>query len=200
MNRTVLVGISGCTSAGKTTLTNKLISEFLGTSCSINQDEYYFEEKSGQLEYLNDVNYYNYESVSGIDMVKLREDIIKLSTGEKKYKYIILDGFLLYEDDALYKMLDKKYFIHVDEETCRSRRHGRVYSGLYDPPKYFEKYIWPNYLKYREKCETNYNEIVYLDGTFCINYLVNFVKNDIENKSVLESQVDFEIIKNGIFF
>ena len=180
MNKSLLIGISGSSCSGKTTLTNELIKK-LEKSIAISQDAYYFSENSGLLQYLDDLNYYNYESISAINMSLLREDVVKLSTAIVNYNYIILDGFLLYQDKLLTQMLHKKYFLEIDESTCRMRRDGRIYDNQTDPPIYFDKYIWPSFLNYKIFCENNFNDIKYLDGSSHTDNLVNFIKNDIFN-------------------
>ena len=57
-------------------------------------------------------------------------------------------------------MFKKNYFIKCDDNTVRTRRFKRVYDGQVDPPTYFDRYIWPNYLKYKTHCEVNYQDIV----------------------------------------
>lgn len=173
-----LIGLSGCSNGSKTTLTNHLLSEFKN-SVSIAQDNYYYLENSGFLEYIEDINYYNYDVLSAINMNKFYNDLIKLINYSPKYDYIFVDGFLLYEDDRLSNMLHKKYIISVDETTCRYRRKGRVYDGQIDPETYFERYVWPNFIQYKNFCKTRFSDIVYLDGTDSINNLVKTVKNDI---------------------
>jgi uridine kinase len=95
------------------------------------------------------------------------------------YKYIFIEGFLLYEDESLAKMSNKKYFIEIDENTVRSRRARRVYVGLADPKTYFDCFTWPNYITYKTYCEATNKDIIYLDGNDSTNYLANFIKNDI---------------------
>ena len=171
----LVIGISGPTCSGKTSL-SKLLNSQMENSILISQDSYFFTEDSGLLEFIDDLKYYNYDSVSCINMVALRHD---LAANLNKVKCIFIDGFLLYEDESLVKMFDKLYFIEIDEKTARSRRADRVYDNQTDPETYFDRYIWPNYMKYKSYCKANYKNIVYLDGNCSTNHLANFLKNDI---------------------
>ena len=43
-------------------------------------------------------------------------------------------------------MFDKRYFLTLTEDQCRSRRMLRNYVPA-DPPNYFDKYVWPMTIK-----------------------------------------------------
>jgi nicotinamide/nicotinate riboside kinase len=70
-------------------------------------------------------------------------------------KICILDGFLLYSDSmsAIHQFMDMKYFLPVSCKISRARRESRPPYVLKDgsvwtdPPGYFEKIIWPNYVE-----------------------------------------------------
>ncbi|OWB78174.1 catalytic activity protein [[Candida] boidinii] len=76
---------------------------------------------------------------------------LNANSSKYKYKFIILDGFLLYHNEKILNDLkiDVKFFFKTDYETLRSRRLNRSYNtdqGVWiDPPNYFEKFVWPEY-------------------------------------------------------
>ena len=70
---------------------------------------------------------------------------------------VLVDGFLLYQDDEILDLLDVKFFLEADRDICRQRRSERKgYStadGSFwvDPPGYFDLVVWPNYQKYNRQ-------------------------------------------------
>lgn len=75
------------------------------------------------------------------------------STASPKYKFVFIDGFLLYhEGSKLPEILDVKLFIKVSYEILKHRRESREGyqtkdSFWVDPPGYFDKLVYPNYAK-----------------------------------------------------
>ncbi|KAJ8094236.1 ribosylnicotinamide kinase [Marasmius tenuissimus] len=66
--------------------------------------------------------------------------------------WIIVDGFLLYWDERIISTLDVKVFIRIPEDVAKARREARSYytpegDTWRDPPQYWEKIVWPAYLK-----------------------------------------------------
>jgi nicotinamide/nicotinate riboside kinase len=177
MTRVKLVALSGCTNGGKTTLAKQLLRDF-PRSTYLTQDNFYFPRDEKHLIYIPELDSFNFDVISAIDMNALHEELQRLiHTGS--YDYIFIDGFLLYEDEKLYAMLDRKYFLYLTYEECLRRRMIRHYNSI-DTPNYFEKCVWVEYLKYREKCEQKYqNDIVYLDGSRPAKDVYDFVSNDI---------------------
>ncbi|OWZ65212.1 hypothetical protein AYX15_03274 [Cryptococcus neoformans] len=73
--------------------------------------------------------------------------------------WVIVDGFVLYYDKDVVDMLDIRIFLRVPYDVLKDRREERqVYvlqhpddaaeGGVWiDPPEYFDKIVWPGYLK-----------------------------------------------------
>ncbi|TYJ54034.1 hypothetical protein B9479_005298 [Cryptococcus floricola] len=80
--------------------------------------------------------------------------------------WVIVDGFVLYWDKLVTDMLDIRIFLQVPYQTLKDRReqrqtyvlqrksHPAIYpddaaeGGVWtDPPDYFDKIVWPGYLK-----------------------------------------------------
>ncbi|CAF0971169.1 unnamed protein product [Brachionus calyciflorus] len=178
MYNTKLIGISGCTNGGKTTLSKSLQKEFI-SSTFLTQDDYYFPRDSDHLEFISELNSFNFDVISAIDVDKFFYELIDIKNSGK-YELIFLDGFLLFEDERVYKMLDKKYFLFLNKQECWLRRISRNYKTA-DTPNYFDKCVWPEYLKYKEKCDKKYDDIIYIDGSRSISDIFNFVSNEIKS-------------------
>jgi nicotinamide/nicotinate riboside kinase len=77
------------------------------------------------------------------------------SSSRPALKICILDGFLLYTDSmtAVQKHIDVKYFLQVSYKKSKARREARAPYVLrdgsvwQDPPGYFDKIVWSNYVE-----------------------------------------------------
>ncbi|KAI0812274.1 P-loop containing nucleoside triphosphate hydrolase protein [Irpex lacteus] len=70
----------------------------------------------------------------------------------EKIVWVVVDGFLLYWDQAVVDSLDVRVFLRVPEEVLKQRRHERhgyhTAGALWrDPPHYWEQIVWPAYVK-----------------------------------------------------
>lgn len=122
---------------------------------------------------------YNFDTIKAIDMDGFHQELKRL-IDSKIYDYIFLDGFLLYEDEKLNKLLDRKYFLHLNMDECWRRRQARNYCFA-DSFKYFNNCVWPEFLRYKQKCESKYDDIVYINGSDPIENVFGFVLNDLKN-------------------
>ncbi|KAF5335020.1 hypothetical protein D9758_016199 [Tetrapyrgos nigripes] len=100
------------------------------------------------------------EQVAAIHQEKYGEKLI----------WALIDGFLLYWDERIISNLDVRAFIRVPEDIAKSRREARSYHtpgeqylfwlSMYmvliweiegdvwrDPPEYWEKVVWPAYIR-----------------------------------------------------
>ena len=176
MVKTKIIGISGCTNGGKTTLSKRLQKEFKN-SAYLSQDDFYHPRDSKHFTYLPELDSFNFDVITVINMDKFYQELKKLIVLEK-YDYIFLDGFLLYEDEKIYNILDNRYFLLLDKEECLRRRLSRNYKTV-DTPNYFEKCVWVEFLKYKQKCQIKYSEITYLNGHDLPDVIFNLVKSQL---------------------
>lgn len=182
MLKTKLIGVSGCTNGGKTTLCKRLLAE-LPNTYHLSQDDFYHERGSSHYTYLPDLDSYNYDVISAIDMNRFHVELARLLRLPQRYSYIVCDGILLYEDDKLNKMFDRRYFLELSRDECERRRKQRHYV-IEDTTDYFDKCAWREYLRYRQKCATehycpNKKTIIFLNGTQKPTKLVDFVMSDL---------------------
>lgn len=75
---------------------------------------------------------------------------------------LIIEGFLVLNDEYLSSICDEKIFFILDKEECRRRRERKKYT-LPDGINYFDACIWPEYLKHKEEA---------LKLNYCL-YMVN---------------------------
>jgi nicotinamide/nicotinate riboside kinase len=95
-----------------------------------------------------------------VDEVDISPDAIEASRamfGDRWHTNhaIIVDGFLLLTDARVMARLDVCVLITASKETLAQRRAARTgyvtLEGFWqDPPGYFDKIVWPNYLRYHQ--------------------------------------------------
>ena len=62
----------------------------------------------------------------------------------------IMIGIVIFKDQDIVKLCEKKYFVEIERDTCQSRRQSRVWDPEGDSwvenSLYFENIAWPEYL------------------------------------------------------
>lgn len=143
MDSIKIIGIAGGTGSGKSTLARKIKEALKESVTLICHDNYYkdsshlpFEERVVQ----------NYDHPSAFDTELLIEQLGKLKSGEaidmptysfvehvrnketihvEPAKVIILEGILIFENEALRNMMDMKIFVDTDADVRFIRRMSR---------------------------------------------------------------------------
>ena len=122
-----------------------------------------------------------------------------VDTDLSKYSQVpilILEGFMLFESEALYQHCDVRFFLTLDEETCRTRRVLRNFDPP-DCPGYFEHCIWPGYQAHYKKFIENRDGIHIFSGKTNVHELwkdsVDYITHKMEDKFSYK----LEVKKNG---
>lgn len=195
MTQWLVVGICGVTCGGKTTLATKL-NQIFPNSKVVSQDDYYLDLDNPRQVHIPELNHYNFEVMTSMDMEQMYTDITHLlksadtgkhaavSTAEKAqtfYKSIIkleklahdkametniniliIEGFSIFNYKPIEALCDLKYYLTLPKNECEVRRTKRVYEPP-DCPGYFEKYVWPEYLKLLAEVQQNVSNVKYFD-------------------------------------
>ena len=178
----ILVGISGITNGGKSTLSKLLLSHYKN-SAYICQDTYFHAKDSGKLEYKPHLNAYNYDVLECVDSEKFLREVDNLIEHTPSYDYIFVDGFMLFMYKDLFRKFDLRLFFTLTKEECFRRRLKRNYKWV-GTVEYFEELVWPSYSKYLEYCmQIDSNDIFYLDGAKDMSDTEKFVIEKINNLS-----------------
>ncbi|XP_040305262.1 nicotinamide riboside kinase 1 isoform X1 [Herpailurus yagouaroundi] len=179
--KTFVVGISGVTNGGKTTLAKNLQKHL--PNCSIvSQDDFFKPESEIEI----DANgFLQYDVLEALNMEKMMstiscwmesqgQSLASTDSGSaEEIPILIVEGFLLFNYKPLDTLWNRSYFLTIPYEECKRRRSikfpvcfdsTRVYEPP-DTPGYFDGHVWPMYLKHRREMEKITWEIVYLDGT-----------------------------------
>ena len=159
---------------------SKRLQASLANCTYLTQDDFYFPRDRDHLAYIEDLDSLNFDVISAIDVDKFLATLTQLIESNK-FDYILLDGFLLYEDKRVYDLCDKKYFLVLNKDECLRRRLSRNYKTE-DKPNYFEKCVWVEFLNYKKKCQVSYDDIIYIDGSDTVENIYNSVLNEIRPK------------------
>lgn len=143
MSDIMVIGIAGGTGSGKTTITKRLVERFGGDVSVIHHDNYYKAHHSMTYE---ERTLLNYDHPDAFDTDMLIEHLKQLKQGHAircpVYDYsihdrteetilieptrvIILEGILIYENQALCDQMDIKIFVDADADVRILRRIER---------------------------------------------------------------------------
>ncbi|BEJ15182.1 hypothetical protein CspHIS471_0409490 [Cutaneotrichosporon sp. HIS471] len=112
--------------------------------------------ETGRVEYTSN-DHLNKQAEVGVDATvaaQWRERFAET----RAVQWILVDGFVLYWDEAVADTLDVKLLLRVPKETLRARRDERSYALQHaddaaagtvweDPPGYFDNIVYPAYVK-----------------------------------------------------
>ena len=140
----LIIGISGGTGSGKTTVVNQILSEFqAGEVQVISQDSYYKDTSHLTFKDRCDINF---DHPHSIDFELLESHLKKLKDGQsidqpvysfkthnrtgetvitEAKKVLIIEGILILSNPQLRALLDIKIFVHADSDERLIRRLKR---------------------------------------------------------------------------
>ena len=155
-----VIGISGCTRSGKSTLASAL-AEALGASKTavIRQDRFASNVLAAQAEG-------GWESTDSIDFKAFRDAVVEAS---KSKHFVIVEGFRAFASrppGGVVDLLHHLVWIELSREACYERRMATTRV----PEEYFDRHLWPRHVEYRQSCfgegpmASGRNKLV-LDGT-----------------------------------
>ncbi len=144
MSKPVIIAVAGGSSSGKTTVVNKIISNFLTEKVEvIRHDDYYKDQSEMTIEERRRINYDHplsldndlfysqvLDLVNGKSIDKPTYDFVELNRTkitEKIYpaEIIILEGILILEDERIRNLADIKIFVEADDDIRLIRRIKR---------------------------------------------------------------------------
>ncbi|MDQ3017370.1 MAG: uridine kinase [Bacteroidota bacterium] len=168
-----LIGISGGSGSGKTTIIHELRALFREEQlCIISQDEYY---RPREQQIWDDAGYQNFDLPESIDDVSFANDIKKLIRGEEvaKEQYvfnnpnkdplilifksapiIIVEGLFVFHFEEIRNLLDLRIFIDAEDIIKLKRRiirdAGERNYPLEDVLHRYEHHVLPSFRSYIE--------------------------------------------------
>lgn len=188
----IVIGISGITGGGKTTLALSLL-QFLSDVNNANtfhgihinevvlmhQDKYFYPRDSPHHIWIPEINFINRELLTAINMTKFAEDVnetierltnanntMSSSDGSERIpvNILIIEGFLIYNDQRINRFFQLRFQVYLTYDVGVARRLIRTFKHVNPKPEwYFEHFIWPSYHKHLSEVPNN-TDLVYLNG------------------------------------
>lgn len=183
MNKSwIVVGISGTTNSGKSTLASFLQKSFAG-SAIVSQDKYFRSDESKEHVYIPELGHNNWEKLEAVNWGAMMDNITQVLRTEPSLDrcLLIIEGHIIFNYEPIRELCRKKYFLKLDnKDECYRRRCTRVYDPP-DIPGYFEKCVWPMYLSNLEEVERKCKDVMYLDGMDTVDNICEKATCDLKN-------------------
>ncbi len=143
MKTPLIIGIAGGTGSGKTTITDKIIDQFMHQITILNQDSYYRAFNDLPFHEREKINFDHPDSFDWFLLLKHLENLKNnvpiespvydfknhSRSSEKKLKkpapIVIIEGILIFENPLLRKLMDIKIFVDTDSDIRILRRIER---------------------------------------------------------------------------
>ena len=171
MTKPFIIGITGGSGSGKTTIIKRIKEQFGREQVSIvSQDDYYFDR---EFQKTDEEGYQNFDLPKSIDKKAFYSDLEKLSRGEsferQEYTFnnkektpevltfnpapiIVVEGLFVFHYKKIRKLLDLKVFVHAKEnlKVIRRIKRDRIERGypLDDVLYRYEHHVLPSFEKY----------------------------------------------------
>ena len=205
MIQNLIIGISGGTGSGKTTLANRIIEELNDPNIVvIKQDAYYKSHEDMTPEQRNKINFdhpYAFDTKFLIQHIRtlknnqsVKMPVYDFKTHLRKketvlvepHKVIILEGILIFENKELRNLLDIKIFVDTDSDIRILRRlkrdineRGRTFESVYS--QYVDT-VRPMHLEFVEPSK-KYADIIVPEGglnPIAIDMIVSKIKSSLQ--------------------
>ena len=138
-----------------------------------------------------------WETPGGVDFERLRDEIGKVSEAVREGEggrwrnsdiaVVIVEGFLLFCDAALCRMLDAHIWIETDCGTCALRRRNRGKKRKRTESaeflQWYEQHTWPRFEKYRTVQLTKTRDALLLDGAWDLAAIAKAAAGPMKNCS-----------------
>lgn len=171
MTKPFIIGITGGSGSGKTTILKKIRERFdLDKVCIVSQDDYYRPREEQETDH---EGFQNFDLPKSIDKKAFYNDLEKLSNGEsiqrQEYVFnnkeavpkmltfnpapvIVVEGLFVLHYRKIRRLLDLKVYVHAKEnlKVIRRIKRDRIERGypLEDVLYRYEHHVLPSFEKY----------------------------------------------------
>ena len=205
---TMVIGIAGGTRSGKTTLTVRLKEKFGEDVSVLYHDNYYKSHSDMPFEERKKLNY---DHPDAFDTQRMVEDLKALCRGEtiqsptydytihdrsdvtvevRPTKVVIVEGILIFENQALRDLMDIKIFVYTDADVRILRRimrdvkeRGRSLDSVVNQ---YLTTVKPMHEQFVEPSK-RYADIVVLEGghnLVALDMIIQRVKSHVEDRKI----------------
>ena len=206
MKDILVIGIAGGTGSGKTTLMDNLVKRFGDDVTVLSHDNYYRRRDDMSMEERQKVNYDEPAALETDLMVrhldKLRQgesiecpvyDFTQHNRSDKTItvvpkRVIIVEGILIFEDDALRDLMDIRIFVDTDADVRLGRRilrdveeRGRTLQSVLDQ---YQNTVKPMHEMYVEPSKKHAHLVVPEGGRnfVALDMILSRIERHLENK------------------
>ena len=206
MNDILVIGIAGGTGSGKTTLMDNLVKRFGNDVTVLSHDNYYRRRDDMTMEERQNVNY---DEPSALETDLMVKHLDKLRHGEAiecpvydftqhnrsdktitivPKRVIIVEGILIFEDDALRDLMDIRIFVDTDADVRLGRRilrdveeRGRTLQSVLDQ---YQTTVKPMHEMYVEPSKKHAHLVVPEGGRnfVALDMILSRIERHLENK------------------
>ena len=208
MENILVIGIAGGSGSGKTTLMNNIVSRFSEDITVLSHDSYYrrhddmtYEERC-QLNYDEPAALETELMVKHLDLLRQGQAIdcpeydFTVHNRSDKVKHIepsriiIVEGILIFEDEALRDLMDIRIFVDTDADIRLCRRVKRDVNkrgrSLESVLTQYQQTVKPMYEKYVEPSK-KYAHILVPEGgknTIAQEFIISLLEKHLEGRMV----------------
>lgn len=210
-----IIGVSGNSGSGKTSLSLKIIQEINQPWTVLLSFDNFYNRLSQEERERAHRNEFDFDTPDAFDFDLLYDVVKSLKRGEKTeipiYSFtnhdrtnktttiyganvIVIEGIFALHDQRLLDLMDIKIYVDTDLDVCLARRLTRdiLYRGrdLAGAMKQWETFVKPNAVKYVNPTMDNANLIIPrgLDNTIAINLMIKHIQKQLALKSSLHLQ------------
>ena len=181
-----IIGISGRSGSGKTSLIKEIRKEFSEEEvCILSLDNYY---KNREDQEKDDLGFYNFDLMTSFEWDRVVKDIKNLQLGhevvQKEYVFnnegkrknkiykpadlLIVEGIFVLAEPRIWDMLHHSIIIDADVDVCRERRLARdVIERNYSPKEIihrFDNHVLPSFEQLIEPLKSEVDVVLMNEG------------------------------------
>jgi len=162
----MVIGIGGCSNAGKSTLANQIIEKLKGKSAIVFcQDDYTLDED----QIPNHYEHTDWEIPKSIDIEKYISDV---KDAIDKYDLIVCEGIFTFWWDELNALYQRQVYLNLDKDEFLLRKAKDERWGK--EPSWYMRHIWDNHQIYG-KIKHKTDDDIYIDanrGVFDVDTVI----------------------------
>ncbi len=162
----MVIGIGGCSNAGKSALANEIIAKLPNKNTIILcQDDYTLDDDLTPNHY----EHTDWEIPESIDIDRYISEVIE---AKDTYDLVICEGLFSFWFDELSKLFDRNIYLNLDKEEFLLRKAKDERWG--EEPSWYIRHIWDNHQTYG-KIKHKTEEDIYVDanpGVFDVDEVI----------------------------
>ena len=203
MENILVIGIAGGSGSGKTTLMNNIVSRFSEDITVLSHDSYYRRHDDMTYEERCQLNY---DEPAALETELMVKHLDRLRNGEaidcpvhnrsdevtriEPSRIIIVEGILIFENEALRDLMDIRIFVDTDADIRLCRRVKRDVNkrgrSLESVLTQYQQTVKPMYEKYVEPSK-KYAHILVPEGgknTIAQEFIISLLEKHLEGRMV----------------